>query len=75
MPVPARLDRIEFVTDAAHVSISEYRCYSIPADIGRHREDHNLAAQRLSMAAWAPGNHAWEVCHKVADGLIQLGRR
>lgn len=28
MLVPARLDRIEFVTDAAHVSISEYTCYS-----------------------------------------------
>jgi hypothetical protein len=72
MPVPARLERIEFATDAAHVSISEYRCYSRPADIGRHREDHSLATIH---AAWARGNHAWKMCHKVANDLIQLGRR
>lgn len=46
MPVAARLERNEFVTDAVHVSISEYRCYSRPADIGRHREDW---AVRISM--------------------------
>ena len=34
MLVPARLDPIEFVTDAhcAHVSISEYRCFNRPAE-------------------------------------------
>jgi hypothetical protein len=54
MLVPARLDPIEFVTDAqcalrtrVHFGVQVFQ------QTGRGIEDHNLAVRRLSIATWA----------------------